>query len=308
EAPKEDDVTSAAEGRLQFDDDNLRAIAEVYKNEGNNEYNRKNFNSAIHFYSEGIKANCKDEELNAKLYSNRAAAHFDLGNYPETVNDAKVATELQPSFLKASVRGASACIQLKKFNEANEWCDKGLAVSFTRINILKYISLKILTFNFEKCIFVGPITAPKEDDVTPAAEKTFQFDEAPKEDDVTSAAEGRLQFDDDNLRAIAEVYKNEGNNEYNRKNFNSAIHFYSEGIKANCKDEELNAKLYSNRAAAHFDLGNYPETVNDAKVATELQPSFLKASVRGASACIQLKKFNEANEWCDKGLAVSFTR
>ena len=46
----------------------------------------------------------------------------------------------------------------------------------------------------------GPITAPKEDDVTPAAEKTFQFDEAPKEDDVTSAAEGRLQFDDDNLR------------------------------------------------------------------------------------------------------------
>ena len=33
--------------------------------------------------------------------------------------------------------GASASIQLKKFNEANAWCDKGLAVSFTGINILK---------------------------------------------------------------------------------------------------------------------------------------------------------------------------
>ena len=55
------------------------AIAEVYKNEGNNEYNKKNFNGAIHYYTEGIKVNCKDKDLNAKLHSNRAAAHFNLG-------------------------------------------------------------------------------------------------------------------------------------------------------------------------------------------------------------------------------------
>ena len=55
------------------------AIAEVYKNEGNNEYNENNFNNAIDFYTEGIKVNCKDEELNAILYSNRAAARFNLG-------------------------------------------------------------------------------------------------------------------------------------------------------------------------------------------------------------------------------------
>ena len=39
----------------------------------------KNFHSAIKIYTEGIKVNCKDKELNAKLYSNRAAAHFNLG-------------------------------------------------------------------------------------------------------------------------------------------------------------------------------------------------------------------------------------
>ena len=54
-------------------------MAEVYKNEGNDEYNKKSFNSAIHYYTEGIKVNCKDDDLNAKLYSNRAAAHFNLG-------------------------------------------------------------------------------------------------------------------------------------------------------------------------------------------------------------------------------------
>ncbi|KAM7435799.1 Tetratricopeptide repeat protein 4 [Porites harrisoni] len=134
-ATKENDDTSTAEETLQFDDSNLRAIAEVYKTEGNDEYNKKNFNNAINYYTEGIKVNCKDQDLNAKLYSNRAAAHFNLGNYPETVNDAKVAIELQPHFLKAFVRGASACIQLKKFDEVIAWCDKGLEVSFKIINI-----------------------------------------------------------------------------------------------------------------------------------------------------------------------------
>ena len=57
----------------------VAAIAEVYKNEGNNEYNKKNFNIAIHYYTEGIKVNCKDKDLNAKLHSNRAAAHSNLG-------------------------------------------------------------------------------------------------------------------------------------------------------------------------------------------------------------------------------------
>ena len=55
------------------------AIAEVYKNEGNDEYRKKEANNAIHFYTEGIKVNCKDVELNAQLYSNRATAHFYLG-------------------------------------------------------------------------------------------------------------------------------------------------------------------------------------------------------------------------------------
>ncbi|KAM7451233.1 Tetratricopeptide repeat protein 4 [Porites harrisoni] len=130
------DITSAADETVQFDDDTL-GVAEVYKNEGNDEYNRKNFHSAINIYTEGIKVNCKDKELNAKLYSNRAAAHFNLGNYTEALNDATMAINLLPSFLKAFVRGASACVQLKKFNEAISWCDKGLAIDQSNQKLLE---------------------------------------------------------------------------------------------------------------------------------------------------------------------------
>lgn len=55
------------------------AIAEVFKNQGNEEYGKRDFVNAIHFYTEGIKVACKDKKLNAKLYSNRAIAHFYLG-------------------------------------------------------------------------------------------------------------------------------------------------------------------------------------------------------------------------------------
>lgn len=57
----------------------ISAIAEVFNDEGKDSYLREDFNNAIYFYTEGIKVNCKDKELKAKLYSNRAEAHFCLG-------------------------------------------------------------------------------------------------------------------------------------------------------------------------------------------------------------------------------------
>ena len=50
--------------------------------EGNKKYKQGETKEAINFYTEGLQVNCKDIRLNAKLYSNRAAAYFHLGkNY-----------------------------------------------------------------------------------------------------------------------------------------------------------------------------------------------------------------------------------
>ena len=54
-------------------------IAEVYLLEGNKEYKNKELLNAIYFYTEGLQVNCKDDKLNAKLYSNRATAYFHSG-------------------------------------------------------------------------------------------------------------------------------------------------------------------------------------------------------------------------------------
>ena len=55
------------------------AIADVYRNEGNEAFKKGDFINAIHFYTKGIKMNCNEKELKAKLYNNRAIAHFKLG-------------------------------------------------------------------------------------------------------------------------------------------------------------------------------------------------------------------------------------
>jgi len=78
-AASENNVTQPDDESLNFDDDTLKARAEDHKRDGNDAYNKKDFAKAIYFYTKGIKVECKDEELNAKLYNNRATAHFYLG-------------------------------------------------------------------------------------------------------------------------------------------------------------------------------------------------------------------------------------
>ena len=54
--------------------------AEVLKNAGNEAYLKKDFATAISFYTEGIKIQCADKELVSKLYNNRSTVYFNLGN------------------------------------------------------------------------------------------------------------------------------------------------------------------------------------------------------------------------------------
>ena len=62
---------------LQFA--SISAIAQVYNDEGSEAYDKKDYSNAVYSYTGGIKVNCKDNDLMAELYSNRAHAHLFLG-------------------------------------------------------------------------------------------------------------------------------------------------------------------------------------------------------------------------------------
>lgn len=54
--------------------------ANTYKNEGNDYFKEKNYKKAVIAYTEGLNKKCSEQELNAVLHTNRAAAQFYLGN------------------------------------------------------------------------------------------------------------------------------------------------------------------------------------------------------------------------------------
>lgn len=56
-------------------------LAISYKEDGNFNFKHKNYRLAILSYTEGIKAKSNNQEMNATLYNNRAAANYFLKNY-----------------------------------------------------------------------------------------------------------------------------------------------------------------------------------------------------------------------------------
>lgn len=100
--------------------------AQSLKDEGNSFFKDKNYEKAILAYTAGLKKKCGNQDLDTVLLTNRAAAHFYLGNMRSALNDAAAAKKIKPDHVKALIRGAQCCIELRNFSEATRWCDEGL--------------------------------------------------------------------------------------------------------------------------------------------------------------------------------------
>ncbi|CAO2588335.1 Tetratricopeptide repeat protein 4 [Lemmus lemmus] len=111
--------------------------AKTYKDEGNDYFKEKDYKKAVVSYSEGLKKKCVDPDLNAVLYTNRAAAQYYLGNFRSALNDVLAARKLKPSHLKAIVRGAMCHLELNHFAEAVNWCDEGLQIDAKEKKLLE---------------------------------------------------------------------------------------------------------------------------------------------------------------------------
>lgn len=111
--------------------------AKCLKDEGNAFFKEKNYEKAVVSYSAGLKKKCGDQELNTVLLTNRAAAHFYLGNMRSALNDAAAAKKIKPDHLKALIRGVQCCIELRNFPDALQWCDEGLKAHPTDKKLLE---------------------------------------------------------------------------------------------------------------------------------------------------------------------------
>lgn len=106
-------------------------------------------------------------------------------------------------------------------------------------------------------------------------------------------------------KELAANYKEDGNQNFKLKKYRWAVASYTEGLKINCEDNELNSVLYGNRAASHTFLGNHRSALNDSLKSFNLNENNHKAMVRAAQCYNQLKKFEECIAFCTKHGAKS---
>jgi tetratricopeptide (TPR) repeat protein len=73
-------------------------MAAEFKDKGNKFYSQGDYISAIEMYTKAIELNAKDHTY----FSNRSAAHFALGNFEQSIDDAKQCIEIAPNWVKVS--------------------------------------------------------------------------------------------------------------------------------------------------------------------------------------------------------------
>ncbi|XP_062252231.1 tetratricopeptide repeat protein 4 [Platichthys flesus] len=144
----------------------------------------------------------------------------------------------------------------------------------------------------------------EEFDKIPMFLKSVPDEIDPREYPELACIQSIIHSEDRTPEEQAKALKNEGNEFFKEKQYKKAIVAYTAGLQKKCGDQELSKVLHTNRAAAHFYLGNMRSALNDAAAAKKISPDHLKALIRGAQCCVELRHYSEAIQWCDEGLKV----
>ncbi|TRY64096.1 hypothetical protein TCAL_12599 [Tigriopus californicus] len=131
--------------KYSADENTPEELAKNYKEDGNFNFKCKKYRFAIASYTEGLKCKCSDDLLNAQLLTNRAASQFRLKNFRSSLLDCRMALAKKSDHLKALLKGAECALELKRFDECVQICDKGILahpeeaklVNFRQIAIVK---------------------------------------------------------------------------------------------------------------------------------------------------------------------------
>ncbi|XP_051929425.1 tetratricopeptide repeat protein 4 [Hippocampus zosterae] len=142
----------------------------------------------------------------------------------------------------------------------------------------------------------------EEFDKIPMFMKTVPDEIDPKEYPELAHIQAIIHDEDRTPAEKAQSLKDEGNAFFKEKNYQKAIVAYTAALKNKCGDQDLDTVLLTNRAAAHFHLGNMRSSLNDAATAKKITPGHLKALIRGAQSCMELRNFATAIQWCEEGL------
>lgn len=92
--------------------------SQEWKEKGNLEFNRGNWQEALCYYTNAIKLSVDDNFDKAVYLKNRAAVHLKQLNYEKAIKDCDDALKISPNDPKALFRRCQALDALERYEEA----------------------------------------------------------------------------------------------------------------------------------------------------------------------------------------------
>ncbi|XP_015786325.1 tetratricopeptide repeat protein 4 [Tetranychus urticae] len=115
-------VEAIAQVKYDEEMDNKRELAQNYKDDGNENFRFKKYRWAIDCYTKALDCKIDDSEFNSVLCNNRASAHYHLGNFRSSMQDALQAVKYKADNKKAVLRAVECMMKLEKYQQCIDFC------------------------------------------------------------------------------------------------------------------------------------------------------------------------------------------
>ncbi|GAB0138194.1 TOM (translocase of outer membrane) complex component [Epichloe bromicola] len=255
------------------------------KQSGNRAYGDKAYNKAIGFYSQAIF--CKPDPV---FYSNRAACYSAMSEWDKVVADTTAAIDMDPEYVKAINRRATAYEHQRKYPEALlDFTASCIIDNFKSESTAQAVERLLKAFAEQRAkemMASRPVKLPSPIFVGNYLQ-SFRQKPRPEglEDSVElnpSTGKGQLQI---GLQGL-EKKTGEGYEEA-RQAFEKALELGELG--------EHEALAYNFRGTMRTLLGNHAEATKDFDKSIELDPSMVQSYIKRASISLELGEPEKAN-------------
>ncbi|VUC20265.1 unnamed protein product [Clonostachys rosea] len=277
---------------LSLTQEQREEYAAKLKAAGNKAYGDKAYNKAIDLYSKAII--CKPDPV---FYSNRAACHSALSEWDIVIEDTTAAINMDPEYVKAINRRATAYEHQKKYSEALlDFTASCIIDNFKSESTAQAVERLLKAFAEQKAkemMASRPVKMPSPIFV---GNYLQSFREKPRpeglEDNVELSAEtgkGQLQL------GLQGLEKKTGDGyEEARVAFEKALELGDLG--------EHEALAYNMRGTVRTLLGNHAEATKDFDKSIELDPGMIQSYIKRASISLELGDPIKAEEEFAKAL------
>ncbi|KAH7326180.1 hypothetical protein B0I35DRAFT_347286 [Stachybotrys elegans] len=297
--PKEASVQSEAE-LPEVDEESVASLtaqqreeyAAKLKQAGNKAYGDKAYNKAIDLYTKAII--CKPDPV---FYSNRAACHSAMSEWDKVIEDTTAAISMDPEYVKAINRRATAYEHQKKYSEALlDFTASCIIDNFKTDSTAQAVERLLKTFAEHKAKEMMASRAPR----LPSPIFVGNYLQSFRAKDRPAGLEDSAELSPETGKGQLQIGF-QGLEKKTAEGYEEARQAFEKALELGDLDEH-EALAYNLRGTIRTLLGNHADATKDFDKSIELDPKLTQSYIKRASISLELGEPDKAEAEFQKAL------